>query len=215
MVNAGTVEVGTQGQVTGAGSYVQNAAVAQTIVNGTFAHTVSLQAGTLTGAGTIQGTVQQSGGLLLPGNNGLGTLTIRGQYAQGLGGTFGVNLAGLNQGVTYGLLAVQGAGTAVTLNGNLKVGLLNGFTPSLGNTFGILTCTGCTIGGNLRGLSLPALASGLDWSVRFVDALGTLQLAVVSSPTASAPEPATLFLVGSGFAGLVAWRRRKKGRTTL
>ncbi len=213
LVNAGTLEVGTLGHVTGTGTYSQTVATAHTIVNGTFAHTVSLQAGTLTGAGTIQGAVQNSGGLLLPGNNGLGMLTIKGQYAQGPGGTFGVNLAGLNPGVTYGLLAVQGTGTAVTLNGNLKVGLLNGFSPSLGNTFGILTCTGCTIGGSLRGLSLPALASGLDWSVRFVDALGTLQLAVVSTPTASAPEPATLVLVGSGFAGLLAWRRRKSGRT--
>jgi hypothetical protein len=158
---------------------VQNAAAAQTIVNGTFAHNITLQAGTLTGTGTIQGTVQNSGGLLLPGNNGLGTLTIKGQYAQGFGGTFGVNLAGLN---SHGLLAVQGSGVAVKLNGFLTIGLLNGFSPSLGNTFGVLTCTGCTMSGSLLGLSLPTLASGLDWSVRVVDALGTLQLAVVTDP---------------------------------
>lgn len=211
VVNTGTFEVAAAGQVTGSGSYVQTAAAAQTILNGTFAHNISLQAGTLSGTGTIQGTVQNSGGLLLPGNNGLGTLTIKGQYAQGFGGTFGVNLAGLSQGVTYGLLAVQGTGAAVTLGGGLKVGLLNGFSPSLGNTFGVLTCTGCTISGGLRSLSLPTLASGLDWSVRFVDGLGTLQLAVVSAPTASAPEPATLLLVGSGFVGLAAWRRRQRG----
>ncbi len=161
----------------------------------------------MTGTGTIQGTVQNSGGLLLPGNNGLGTLTIKGQYAQGFGGTFGVNLAGLN---SHGLLAVQGSGVAVKLNGFLTIGLLNGFSPSLGNTFGVLTCTGCTMSGSLLGLSLPTLASGLDWSVRVVDALGTLQLAVVTGPATSAPEPATLLLVGSGFVGLAEWRRRQR-----
>ncbi|MCS6295809.1 MAG: PEP-CTERM sorting domain-containing protein [Nitrospira sp.] len=210
VANYGTFEVGAGvgavGGVSGTGSYVQNAAAAQTIVNGMFAHNVSLQAGALTGTGTIQGIVQNSGGLLLPGNNGLGTLTIKGQYAQGFGGTFGVILAGLNN---YGLLAVQGTGAAVTLNGFLTIGLLNGFSPSLGNTFGVLTCTGCTIRGNLLGLSLPALASGLDWSVRVVDALGTLQLAVVSGPTSSAPEPGTILLVGAGFVALIEWRRRR------
>jgi hypothetical protein len=210
IANTGTFEVAAAGHVSGTGSYVQNAAAAQTIVNGTFAHNITLQAGTLTGTGTIQGTVQNNGGLLLPGNNGLGTLTIKGQYAQGFSGTFGVNLAGLSQGVNYGLLAVQGTGAAVTLGGGLKVGLLNGFSPSLGNTFGVLTCTGCTISGGLRSLSLPTLASGLDWSVRVVDALGTLQLAVVTGPTTSAPEPATLLLVGSGFVGLAAWRRKQR-----
>lgn len=207
VVNSGTFEVAALGHVSGTGTYVQNTAAAQTIVNGTFAHNVTLQAGTLTGTGTIQGTVQNYGGLLLPGNNGLGTLTIKGQYAQGFGGTFGVNLAGLN---SHGLLAVQGTGVAVKLNGFLTIGLLNGFSPSLGSTFGVLTCTGCTMSGTLLGLSLPTLASGLDWSVRVVDALGTLQLAVVTGPAASAPEPATLLLVGSGFVGLAAWRRRQR-----
>ena len=207
VVNSGTFQVAALGQVSGTGTYTQNAVAAQTIVNGTFAHNISLQAGTLSGTGTIQGAVQNSGGLLLPGNNGLGTLTIKGQYAQGFGGTLGVNLAGLN---SYGLLAVQGTGAAVTLNGNLTVGLLNGFSPSLGNTFGVLSCTGCTINGSLRGLSLPALASGLDWSVGFVNGLGLLQLAVVAGPTSSAPEPATLLLVSAGFVSLVAWRRRRK-----
>ncbi|HPU86639.1 MAG TPA: hypothetical protein PLE60_15025, partial [Candidatus Latescibacteria bacterium] len=155
VVNSGTFEVAALGHVSGTGSYVQNAAAAQTIVNGTFAHNITLQAGTLTGTGTIQGTVQNYGGLLLPGNNGLGTLTIKGQYAQGFGGTFGVNLAGLN---SHGLLAVQGTGVAVKLNGFLTIGLLNGFSPSLGNTFGVLTCTGCTMSGSLLGLSLPTLA---------------------------------------------------------
>ena len=208
VVNSGTFEVAALGHVSGTGSYVQNAAAAQTIVNGTFAHNITLQAGTLTGTGTIQGTVQNYGGLLLPGNNGLGTLTIKGQYAQGFGGTFGVNLAGLN---SHGLLAVQGTGVAVKLNGFLTIGLLNGFSPSLGNTFGVLTCTSCTMSGSLLGLSLPTLASGLDWSVRVVDALGTLQLAVVTGPTTSAPEPTTLLLVGSGFVGLAAWGRRRPG----
>jgi hypothetical protein len=55
-----------------------------------------------------------------------------------------------------------------TLNGFLTIRLLNGFSPSLGNTFGVLTCTGCTMSGTLLGLSLPTLASGLDWSVRVV-----------------------------------------------
>ena len=211
VVNSGTFEVGAGvgavGGVSGTGTYLQNAVAAETIVNGTFAHNISLQAGALTGTGTIQGAVQNSGGLILPGNNGLGTLTIKGQYAQGFGGTLGINLAGLN---SHGLLAVHGTGTAVALNGFLTIRLLNGFSPSLGNTFGVLTCTGCAMSGTLLGLSLPALASGLDWSVRVVDALGTLQLAVVSGPATSAPEPGTLLLVGVGFVALVEWRRKQK-----
>ena len=181
-----------------------------TRVDGTFASPISLQAGTLTRTGTIHGTLQNSGGILVPDNSGLGPLIITGQYAQGSNGTLSVNLAGVTQGFNYGWLDVRGTGAAVTLGGSLKVGLLSGFSPLLGNFFNVLTCTGCTINADLRSVSLPPLASGLDWSVRLLDAFSTLQLAVVSTPTVSAPEPGTLWLVGAGFVGLVEWRRRQK-----
>jgi hypothetical protein len=59
VVNSGTFEVGAGvgavGGVSGTGTYLQNAAVAHTIVNGTFAHNITLQAGTLSRDGDDSG----------------------------------------------------------------------------------------------------------------------------------------------------------------
>lgn len=213
MVNAGTIEVGTLGQVTGTGSYVQNAAAAQTIVNGTFAHNINLQAGSLSGAGTITGAVINMGGVVQPGNSiAPGTLTLA-NYTQGIYGRLDLKIGGLLAGSQYDVLKVTGPGA---FGGSLSVRLINGFTPGLGNTFSLLACSlGCaglnsgTLFGG--GVSLPSLASGLAWFSGLTDGGNSFSLTVVAA-VASAPEPGMLLLVGSGFLGLIWWRRRQQGR---
>ncbi|MBS0170985.1 MAG: PEP-CTERM sorting domain-containing protein [Nitrospira sp.] len=214
MVNAGTFEVGRLGQVTGTGSYAQTTAVSQTIVNGTFVHNLSLQAGTLSGAGTITGTVTNTGGVVQPGTAVQpGVLTLA-NYVQGPAGRLDLKLGGLLAGSQYDVLKVTGSGV---FGGSLSLRLINNFTPGLGYRFDLLTCSlGCTgaHGGSLfsGGVGLPSLSSGLSWSSELTNGGTAFSYTIVAS-AASAPEPGTLLLVGSGFIGLMArMRRRSRGR---
>jgi hypothetical protein len=214
VVNSGTFQVAALGQVEGNGSYVQNAVAAQTIVNGTFAHHISLQAGSFSGTGTIIGAVMNTGGVVQPGSSIVpGTLTLA-NYTQGIYGRLDLKIGGLFAGSQYDVLKVTGPGT---FGGSLSVRLLNGFTPGLGNRFDLLACSlGCAglNGGTLfgGGVSLPSLASGLAWLSGLTDGGNSFSLTVVAA-AASAPEPGTLLLIGSGFVGLVMWRGRRAGST--
>jgi hypothetical protein len=215
VVNSGTFEVAALGQVSGTGSYSQTAAAAQTIVNGTFAHNMNLQAGSLSGTGTITGAVVNTGGVVQPGTSLVpGTLTLA-NYTQGIYGRLDLKIGGLLAGSQYDVLKVTGP---ETFGGSLSVRLLNGFTPGLGNTFNLLACSlGCS-GLNGRtlfggGVSLPSLASGLAWVSGLTDGGTSFSFTVVAS-AASAPEPGMLLLVGSGFVGLVWWRRRQPVHTS-
>jgi hypothetical protein len=75
-----------------------------------------INGGTLTGVGTIDGSVVNQGGNVVAGLNNAGTLNITGTYTQGANGTLIVSI-GTNG--LYGVLNVQGAG-GVTLGGHLK-----------------------------------------------------------------------------------------------
>src|SRR5205823_66035 len=70
-------------------------------------------------------------GTVSPGDP-TGTLSVGGAFAQERSGTFQTQLEGASAG------ALQVSGTA-TLNGALRVMPLNGFVPSFGQTFSILT----------------------------------------------------------------------------
>jgi hypothetical protein len=125
-----------------------------------------------------------------------------------------LKIGGLLAGSQYDVLKVTGPGT---FGGSLSVRLLNGFTPGLGNRFDLLACSlGCSglNGGTLfgGGVSLPSLASGLAWVSGLSDGGTSFSFTVVAS-AASAPEPGMLLLVGSGFVGLVVWRRRQPVHT--
>ncbi|MGC3973454.1 MAG: PEP-CTERM sorting domain-containing protein [Nitrospira sp.] len=214
MINAGTFEVGIHGGVSGPGSYSQVAHEAQTIVNGTFGNTISLQAGSLSGTGTVTGAVTNTVGVVQPGTSLVpGTLTLA-NYTQGIYGRLDLKIGGLLAGSQYDVLKVTGP---AAFGGNLSVRLINGFTPGLGNTFNLLACSlGCAglNGGSLfsGAVLLPSLASGLAWLSGLTDGGNGFSLTVVAA-AASAPEPGMLLLVGSGCLGLIMWRRRQQGHT--
>jgi hypothetical protein len=106
-----------------------------------------------TGAGT-QATVSvpmtNSGTVEIVG----GVLHIDGSYTQTGAGSLTVHLAGLNAGSQYGQLQVNGL---ATLGGTLNVQLDNGFTPSVGNSFRILTFS--TRSGDFATENFPDLGS--------------------------------------------------------
>jgi hypothetical protein len=90
--------------------------------------------GTLAGIGTINGNVVNNG-RLSPGSAGApGMLTVVGNYTQTQYATLMVQIAGTNTG-DFSVLNVVGN---TNLNGFLDPVLLNGFVPTLGQTFPFL-----------------------------------------------------------------------------
>jgi hypothetical protein len=101
--------------------------------------------GTLTGPGTIVGTLFNSG-FVQPGD-APGTLTISGNYTQSSAGTLNIRLASTS---SFDRLIIGGH---ATLDGTLRLTLLNGFKPTSGQ-FNILTA-GLGTSGTFRTVISP------------------------------------------------------------
>ena len=98
-----------------------------------------LQGGTVNGLGTIQGSSANgfsiSGGVLSPGNP-IGVLTMpSGAYTQMVSGTLSITIGGTNVGSQFSRLALNGG----MLGGTLNVSFTNGFQPSLGDVYYIVS----------------------------------------------------------------------------
>ncbi|MEX0611546.1 MAG: hypothetical protein WD229_05470, partial [Pirellulales bacterium] len=137
--------------------------------------------GSVAGSGSVAGNVTNLSGLLSPGNSP-GMLRIAGDYAQGIGGSLLIEIAGTLAGAQYDQLAVTGT---VTLAGELELVLVDQFEPRLGNNFDVLAF------GNIQGrfdrLVLPPLDARLAWNRSELYTLGRLSII-------SVPEPATAAL---------------------
>jgi fibronectin-binding autotransporter adhesin len=97
---------------------------------------VLLQGGTVNGPGTINGNVSNAG-QFNPGVTGAaGLLSINGNYTQTETGVLNIQIGGTNPGADYDQLSITGM---ATLGGTLNVSLINGFVPTSGATFQILT----------------------------------------------------------------------------
>lgn len=140
-VNAGTLAVmNATGSATGTGPL-----------------TVSIGA-KLVGTGTIGGTVTNSG-MVAPGTSP-GTLHIAGEYIQTAAGRLEIEIASA---ASFDRLEITGS---ASLAGTLAVSLANGFMPSAGNSFTILTSSGID-DTTFSTTVLPTLIGDVAWSINY------------------------------------------------
>jgi autotransporter-associated beta strand protein len=108
-----------------------------------------------------------------------------------------IELGGLSRGSQYDAFDIN---TLLTLDGTLKVQLINTFNPSLGDQF--LLFQGPQTGAfDNFDFSMAPLTAGLVWDTSLLYSNGILQVVEV-------PEPATIVLVAMMSVGLCGRRRR-------
>jgi fibronectin-binding autotransporter adhesin len=159
-------------------THISNGTLAVVGVSGTGAVDVAMGA-TLAGTGLVRGDVTNAG-TVSPGLSA-GTLTLQKALTQLPGSTLAIELAGLNAGTEYDVLAVAGA---VSLDGTLLVTTSAGFVPAVANTFTVLTAASIT--GAFTSTNLPALGPGLGWDVQYAATAVSL---VVTGAGGASPTP--------------------------
>lgn len=133
--NAGTVQVSAATLTLVGLPYTQTEGSTLLIEGGLRAPLVDVQGGILSGTGSILGDVQNAGELQVGGAGMAGSLTVFGNYTQTTAGSLSIELGGLTQGGEYDSLAVTGT---ATLDGLLRVALINGFVPNADDLFTFL-----------------------------------------------------------------------------
>jgi hypothetical protein len=149
---------------------------------------IFLNGGGLSGSGTINANVSNSGQVSPGGAGTPGTLTITGSYTQTSAGSLNVDLGGAGLGSQYDQLAVSGS---ISLAGALNTALLVGFTPQLSEQFTTIDNRGSnpitgTFNGLLEGATVWAGTYG--FVVSYVGGDGNdvvLTATVVNQPPAS------------------------------
>jgi hypothetical protein len=140
---------------TGGGTMLVNNDLPHLAISGS----VDVQGGTLGGGGRVGGSLSSSGGTVAPGEGeSTGLLVVNGNYSQDGSSSLEIKIGGLESKFDYDVLAVLGG---ADLAGTLAVSLIDGFTPTAGQQFTVLTSSGITN----NGLSL----SGPDASMFSMD----------------------------------------------
>jgi len=173
--NAGKIIVGTSSQLTLGGSYTQTAG--STTVDGSLSAPtgLTLQAGTLVGSGTLVAAVISDASITAGDSTTKpAKLTVAGSYTQNSTGTLNISIGGTAAG-KFGELAVS---NGVSLGGTLSIKLVNGFVPTIGEDFTILT--GSAVSGKFATVKGTSINSGEHFQVNYNAA--SVTLSVVSGP---------------------------------
>ncbi|MFO1319522.1 MAG: hypothetical protein U1F52_07905 [Burkholderiales bacterium] len=153
-------------------------------------------AGIVTGEGIVQSTTFTNDGTLKPGA-GIGTLTIAGHLVQTAGSITEFDIGGT---ASHDVLAVTGN---ATLGGSLAVRRANGFMPTLGDSFIVMTFAnrvGTT--GFLDDVTMLGWGGGVDFDVIYGAGTVTLEVTAV-------PEPAGVALMAGGRV-VLGWAARRR-----
>jgi hypothetical protein len=160
-VNTGDVQV-QSGTVSFGNAFIQNAG--QTVLNGgnfAFSQVAQFLGGTLTGAGTITGSVSNNAAIGTGSSPGL--LTISGNYTEGPNAHLAIKLGGNTAGTNYDQLSIGGS---AALAGSLDISYWNGFTPSAANFFTVLACNART--GGFSAITAPTNNLGTVYTAKTV-----------------------------------------------
>jgi fibronectin-binding autotransporter adhesin len=137
---------------------------------------------TLGGNGMVQGPATSSGAVA-PGTNGIGVLTMGGNYSQAADGALSIEIGGPT---SFDTLAVGGA---AALDGTLSVSFVGGYEPV--NTQSFLVVSASSVSGTFAATNLPALTTGgLVWIVKYEGS--AVVLSVEGSPPPLLVRPSTL-----------------------
>jgi hypothetical protein len=118
---------------------------------------LNLQGGTLNGTGVINADLVNAAVISPGGAGAAGVLTVNGNYTQTTAGVLSIDLGGTTAGTDYDQLHVTGA---ASLDGTLRVQLINGYEPALNDTFQILTYASRS--GDFAVRSFPDLGGGMS-----------------------------------------------------
>ena len=123
---------------------------------------LSLQGGTISGTGTIDANLANTGGVVSPGITvGILSTGAANDYQQGALGTLAIELSGTAPGSQYDQFVIGGT---AQLDGELQLQFLNGFAPVAGETFQVLTCR--SESGKFASINVPPVAGGV-WLTRY------------------------------------------------
>ncbi len=161
---------------------------------------IDVQEGVVTGGGLLAGNLVNSGGLISPGNSP-GILEVTGNYFQADSAMLSIEIAGKEAGVSYDVLVI--GGTAF-LKGFLEISFLDGFEPSLGDSFQILQAN--RIEGAFESFLLPELGQGMQWNLTEISSQGLV------SVVSAVPEPQSCLLLSLAGLAQIFSRNLPKAR---
>ena len=205
----------------GGGSSTALTAASSKLASSAASGNVTINGGILSGIGTVQTAGGQSlvnAAAVSPGTSP-GILSATANYSQSAGGSLPIQIGGTTVGTQYDRLAVTGN---ASLNGSLDLSTINGFTPSAGQSFTILTYTG-TRTGTFSAITGDTLCSiGIHYQVVYDDAGKQVRLdAKLAPPVVTGYSKAAqavgkkITVLGSCFTGATQVAFTKAGGGTV
>ncbi|HRI15055.1 MAG TPA: hypothetical protein PLX89_18830, partial [Verrucomicrobiota bacterium] len=154
--------------------------------------------GSLRGSGRVQGKIEAvNGGKVSPGSSP-GTLTLEGAYTQQTGAQLEVEIAGTIADAEYDVLHVI---EVATLGGTLAIYFVDGFAPTVGQSFRFLKADG-GISGSFGNIEISGLAPGFLYTL-VPDGGGGLSLLAQNNGVATTTPPLAIARGSASIA--VSW----------
>jgi Tfp pilus assembly protein PilV len=189
-----TVSSGTTLTVGSNNTYNQTGGT--TTVDGTLAAGsstgVNVAGGTLLGAGTLNGNTSNGATINVGDSGKAGLLTITGSYAQLSSAKLNVSIGGTTVATQYSQLKINGT---ASLAGTLTAALINSFTPTVGQTFTILTAG--TVTGTFSNSTI-AINSSEEFQISYTSNSVVLTVVSITPSNSKSTPPAQQAAQASG-----------------